>query len=260
MNSYTKFIFLFLFASVLAVRCPLAQTKYVVSKPPKFTLTFALSYNYALSRAFGDLTNCTVLYDPLTEGRVFAGQNYGMLQGGSVMSIGKLAVDKRRKIRLTLNLGYSLFYNTALDNVYKNQWHLFSGAFGMEYNFAPKARYRPYIGYELMYTLMFGGWQYGITEASGTLAVYYRKFKPAHRFGMAFNSGVEYMINQRIGVTFGGRIVWANVVPKQNRISYDPNYLYINDAKSDNGVDIGFRKQIVYFQFVGGVSLFLQRK
>lgn len=260
MNNYSKSLFLFLFASIFAVSYPQAQTKTVISKPPKFTLTFALSYNYALSRAFGDLTSCTILYDPITQSRIFTGPNYGMLQGGSIMANGKLAVNKNRKIRLTLNLGYSLFYNTAFDNVYKNQWHLFSGAFGVEYNFAPKARYRPYVGYELMYTLMFGGWHSQVQENNGTLALYYLKFKPAHRFGMAFNSGVEYMINKKIGVTFGGRIVWVNVAPKQNRISYDPSVAYINDAKNDNGVNIGFRKQIVYFQFVGGLSLFLQRK
>ena len=260
MKSNIRFFLLFLIASMIVESCPQAQTKYIIPKPPKFTLTFTLSYNYALSRAYGDLRTCTVLYDPVTNSNVFIGQNYGMLQGGSVMANGKLAVDKRRQIRLTLNLGYSLFYNTALDNVFKNQWHLFSGAFGMEYNFAPKARYRPYIGYELMYTLMFGGWQYGITDPNGAVSVIYLKFKPAHRFGMAFNSGVEYMVTKSYGFTFGGRIVWANVAPKQNRISYDPNYAYINDAQNDSGVNIGFRKQIVYFQFVGGVSLFLNRK
>lgn len=260
MNSYTKSIFLLIIVFLFSVQCSESQTKYKISKPPKFTLTFALSYNYALSRAYGDIRNCTILYDTLTGGSIFAGQNYGMLSGGSVMANGKLAVDKRRRIRLTLSLGYSMFYNTALDNINKNQWHLFSGAFGMEYNFAPKAKYRPYIGYELMYTLMFGSWQYGITHEDGDVSEIYMKFKPAHRFGMAFNSGVEYMVNKKFGVTFGGRIVWTNVAPKQDKVSDDPYKAYTNDGKEDNGVNIGFRKQIVYFQFVAGISMFIHRK
>ena len=73
MNNYSKSLFLFLFASIFAVSYPQAQTKTVISKPPKFTLTFALSYNYALSRAFGDLTSCTILYDPITQSRIFTG-------------------------------------------------------------------------------------------------------------------------------------------------------------------------------------------
>jgi hypothetical protein len=260
MNHKIRFLIPIIIVSLFAVVSPQAQTKYKIPKPPKFTLTFALSYDYALSRAYGDITSCSVLYDPVAGSYIFTGQNYGMLQGGSVMANGKLAVDKKRMFRLTLNLGYSFFYNTAFDNVYKNQWHLFNGAFGMEYNFAPKSRYRPYIGYELMYTLMFGGWQYGASYMKAVVTEAYLKFNPESRFGMAFNSGVEYMINQKFGVTFGGRLVWVNVAPKQNRISYDPNYMYLNDAKYDNGVDIGFRKQIVYFQFVGGISLFLHRK
>jgi hypothetical protein len=259
MNSYLKFIFLFV-SLLFTFQTADAQTKYKISKPPKYTLTFALSYNYGLSKAYGNLRDVSVIYDSLTGGSIFAGQSYGMLQGGSVMVNGKMAVDKRRKFKLTLNLGYSLFYNTLFDNTYKNQWHMFSGAFGIEYNFAPKARYRPYIGYELMYTLMFGSWQYGLTQPDGSVNVIYLKFKPAHRFGMAFNSGVEYMVNKKLGVTFGGRIVWANIAPKQNLESSDPYKLYINDGAGENGLGTGFRKQIVYFQFVGGISLFMHRK
>lgn len=260
MNSYIKTFILLSVIFLTSVHSSDAQTKYKFSKPPKFTLTFALSYNYALARSYGDLRGANVIYDSLAGGYVFAGKNYGMLQGGSFMTIGKLAIDKKRQVRLTLNLGYGLFYNNAFDDLYKNQWHLFSGAIGIEVNMAPKARYRPYVGYELMYTLMFGSWQYGITSPTGEVSSLFIKFKPAHRFGMAFNSGVEYMISKKAGVTFGGRVVWVNAAPKMNKPSSDPNKVYINDAGVDNGIDLGYRKQIVYFQFVAGASLFIGRK
>lgn len=260
MNSYIKSILLLTAFLLFSAQSTEAQTKYKISKPPKFTLTFALSYNYALSRAYGDLRGANVYYDSLAGGNVFAGKNYGMLQGGSFMTIGKLAIDKRRQVRLTLNLGYGFFYNNAFDDIYKNQWHLFNGAFGIEVNMAPKARYRPYVGYELMYTLMFGSWHYGITLPNGEASVMFIKFKPAHRFGMAFNAGIEYMISKKAGVTFGGRVVWVNVAPKLNRASSDPYNVYISDAGVDNGIDLGYRKQIVYFQFIGGASLFIGRK
>jgi hypothetical protein len=237
-----------------------AQTKFKFSKPPKFTLTFALSYNYALSKAYGNLSSFSTMYDSAVNGYVFNGPSYGMLQGGSFMTTGKLAVGQRRQVRFTMTLGYSLFYNSDIDYSNKNQWHLISGSLGMEYNMAPKSRYRPYIGYELMYTLMLGSWQNETTDALGNRAVNYYKFKPAHRFGMAFNSGVEYMIKKNIGVTFGGRVVWVNVAPKQVQASSDASKLYINDGKSNGNLSVGFRKQIVYFQFIGGVSLFLHRK
>jgi len=260
MNSFTRILVMFFLSFLLAAGSSSAQTKFKFSKPPKYTLTFALSYNYALSKAFGDLSSYSSVYDSAAGGYLFNGPSYGMLQGGSFMTTGKLAVGRRRQVRFTASLGYSLFYNTNFDNTYKNQWHLFNGTLGMEYNMAPKARYRPYIGFEFMYTLMFGSWQYGVMDNTGDLSIIYAKFKPAHRFGLAFNSGVEYMIKKNIGVTFGGRVVWVNVAPKQDKASSDSNNLYISDGKSDGSVNVGFRKQIVYFQFIGGVSLFLHRK
>ncbi len=260
MSSISKYLLLFVIIVLLTASGAESQTKFKFSKPPKFTLTFALSYNYALGRAYGDVTGCSVMFDSASNGYVFNGSSYGMVQGGSFMTTGKLAVDKKRMFRFTSTLGYSLFYNTAAEGNYKNQWHFFSGSLGAEYNFAPKSRYRPYIGYELMYTLMLGSWQYESLDEFGEKSQVYLKFKPAHRFGMAFNSGVEYMIKKNIGVTFGGRIVWVNLAPKQNLSSSDPEKVYFNDAKYDNGLDIGFRKQIIYFQFVGGVSLFIKRK
>jgi hypothetical protein len=260
MKSLSRSLILFIILVLLVSGNSNAQKKYKFPKPPKFTLTFALSYNYALSKAFGNLSSFSSVYDSTANGYVFNGPSYGMLQGGSFMTIGKWGVGKKRQLRFTMTLGYSLFYNSDIDYNNKNQWHLFNGTLGMEYNMAPKSRYRPYIGYELMYTLMFGSWQFQTTDASGNREVNYYKFKPAHRFGLAFNAGVEYMIKRNIGVTFGGRLVWVNLAPKQNMASSDPYKLYINDAKSDRGIDIGFRKQIVYFQFIGGVSLFLHRK
>lgn len=260
MNYFFKYIILPTLAILLTFQTVEAQKKYVYPKPPKFTLTFALSYNYALARAYGDLSSANVVFDSLANGYVFKGPNYGMLQGGGFISTGKLAVDKKRMFRLTMTLGYNLFYNTAIDNSNRSQWHLFNGTLGVEYNFAPKSKYRPYIGYELMYSLMFGSWRYGVTDPDGIESEVNLKFKPAHRFGMAFNSGVEYMIKRKIGVTFGGRIVWVNLAPKLNKASDDPNNVYINDAKYDNSINIGFRKQIVYFQFVTGLSLYIRRK
>jgi hypothetical protein len=237
----------------------LPQVKKIKSKAPKLTFTAAVSYNFALSKAYGDVTTCNMIFDSSLGGYIFGSTNYGMQQGGSIMTIFKLAVDKKRRIRLVSNLGYSLFYNTAFDNQHKNQWHIFNGSFGIEYNFRPKAKFRPYVGYELLYTLMFGGWQ--CTSYNGLDVVdIYVKFKPAHRLGMAINSGFEFKINKKIGLTLGYRAVWVNILLKQNKFSNDVEVAYLNDAKSDNGIEPGYRKQIAYLQLIGGVSFFIGRR
>jgi hypothetical protein len=259
MVSVKRYFIFFITAFFVLSGASYSQTK-VKTKAPKFTLTFALGYNFAVSRAFGDVTSFSVLYDSLTGLSTFNGLHYGMQQGGSFMTTGKLAVDKKRRVRLTLTLGYTLFYNTAFNNIHKNQWHLFNGSFGIEYNFRPKAWYRPFIGYELMYTLMFGSWQTGYTKPDGDVNEIYMKFKPAHRFGMAINSGVEFKINKKMGLTLGYRAAWVNIFPKQTKGSSDPYKLYISDAKSGDGIDLGSRKQIGYIQLFAGVSMFIHRK
>lgn len=259
MISFNRYFILFALVFLTFTGNSFPQVKKFRSKAPKLTITAAVSYNLALSKAYGDVSGCSMTYDSSLGGYLFKGLNYGMQQGGSVMAIFKLAVDKKRKTRLVWNLGYTLFYNTAFDNVHKNQWHLFNGSFGIEYNVRPKAKFRPYIGYELVYTLMFGGWH--CTQYNGQeMTTVYVKFKPAHRFGMAFNSGFEYKINKRFGLTLGYRALWINAVPKQNKLSDAIDEAYINDAKSDNGIDNGSRKQIVYLQIIGGVSWFIGRR
>lgn len=261
MISFNRYIILFALVFLTFAANSFPQVKKIKSKSPKLTLTAAISYNMALSKAYGNVTAGTMIYDSTIGGYLFNGENYGMQQGGSVMTIFKLAVDKKRRTRLVWNLGYTLFYNTAFDNVHKNQWHLFSGSFGIEYNFRPKARFRPYMGFELVYTLMFGGWHNTLYNDEGKkITTIYIKFKPAHRFGMAINSGFEYKINKRVGLTLGYRALWVNVIPKQNKFSNDIDVAYINDAKSDNGIDNGSRKQIVYLQLIGGVSWFIGRR
>jgi opacity protein-like surface antigen len=260
MSVTAKFSLIIFAVLLLFTGDSLAQVKKVKSKAPKWTLTFAISYNYATSRAYGDVHSGSLLYDSTLNGYVFKSPNYGMLQGGSILSTGKLAVDRKRRVRLTLTLGYNLFYNASMDDDFKNQWHMFIGAFGIEYNFSPKSKFRPYIGYELMYTLMFGSWQLKVQNPNGTFFENYVKFKPAHRFGMAVNSGVEFRLKKNIGLTLGYRAVWANIAPKLNNASSTNDKAYINDSKDDKGIDIGFRKQIVYMQIVGGVSFYLRRK
>lgn len=237
-----------------------SQVKKVPVKPPKFTLSFALSYNYAAARAYGSVYGFSVKYDSSTRGYFFNGQNYGMLQGGGIMNIGKLALDKKRRLRATYNIGYNLFYNYSQDNSNINtKWHLFNGALGLEYSFSPKSKFKSYVGFEFLYTLLFGSWNTDYTDSTGATKNIYVKFNTAHRLGAALNSGIEFKIKKRTGLLLGYRLIWANILPKQNKFSSSVTDAYINDSKNDNGVDIGFSKQIVYLQLIAGVNIYFYK-
>jgi hypothetical protein len=237
-----------------------SQVKKVRSKPPRFTLSFALGYDYAVSRAYGSVYGFSTAYDSTNAGNYFNGQNYGMLQGGSFMNIGKLALDRKRRVRATYNVGYSLFYNAAAENSnIKTQWHVFNGGLGLEYNFSPRARFKSYIGFELLYSIMFGSWDTDYVDTSGTKSNIHVKFKPAHRFGMALNSGVELKINKRTGFVIGNRAIWLNIAPKQNKLTSSITDAHINDSKDDSGINVGFTKQIVYLQVLMGINVYFYR-
>ncbi|MGH2575859.1 MAG: hypothetical protein ACRDFC_09195 [Ignavibacteria bacterium] len=260
MKNFTKIIILLTLISVSFPDISFSQVKKTPRKAPKFTLSVALNYNYAMSKAYGDVTGFSAIYDSTKGGYIFNANNYGMQQGGGIQAVGKLALGKKRRVKLTLNLGYNLFINSASSGVYETQWHLFSTSAGIEYNFSPKSRFRSFIGYELVYTIMFGSWT---TNFNTTTAVsnYKVKFNAAHRFGMAVNSGIEFRLTRRTGLLLGYRAVWANIMPKQNNVSSTP-YLcecYINDSKDDNGININFRKQVVYLQVLAGVSVYFYK-
>lgn len=235
----------------------ISQVK-ILKKAPKFVLTIGINYDYAMSRAYGSVTDFSALYDSTLGGEYFNGQSLGMQHGGGLMVIGKLAVGKKRRARFNVNAGYNLFYNTSNVSNTKTMWHIFNGSLGFEYNFAPKSRFQPYIGGELLYTLMFGRWQTDITY-SGNISNVSIKFKPSSRFGAALNAGMEYRVNKRTGLLLGYRVVWANIAPKQNKLNADAYNAYINDSQLNNNINIGFTRQIVYLQIIGGVSIYLKR-
>ena len=107
MKSFSRFLILLLISILLVSGNSNAQKKYRFPKPPKFTLTFALSYNYALSKAFGNLSSFSSVYDSTANGYVFNAPSYGMLQGGGFLATGKWGVGKKRQVRhMFASLGY----------------------------------------------------------------------------------------------------------------------------------------------------------
>ncbi|MCI0448473.1 MAG: hypothetical protein L0Y79_01655 [Chlorobi bacterium] len=258
MKTRTGFLLSFIIVFSLINTASYSQIK-IKKKAPKFILTAALNYDYALSKSYGSVTDYSQVFDSSLAGAYFNGISYGMQQGGGIMVISKLAVGKKRKVRFNANIGYNLFYNTASGGELRTRWHVFNGSLGIEYNFAPKSKFQAFFGFEALYTLMFGEWQTDLMLPNNTTTNVYIKFKPASRFGLALNSGMEYRINKRTGLLLGYRAVWANIAPKQNKLNPAEYEAYINDSKLNNGIEVGFSKQIVYLQVIGGVSFYLKR-
>lgn len=223
-------------------------------KIPKYSISFMGGFGYVLGSANGDGKGFISLYN-LPGGHLFNSNNLGMQQGYGLMTVGKAALGKKRKFRLTGTLGYNLFYNSEDRGKNRTKWSLFNLGTGIEYCFNPKQRERLFIGGELNYTLMFGAWQSDITYPDMYVSNIYTKFKPMSRFGASAGAGMEFRLSKKMDLIVGIKGVWVNIIPKQNSYTSAAYETYINDSKSNSGIQFSNRKNIIYMQVFTGITL-----
>jgi hypothetical protein len=228
--------------------------KLSMRKVPKYSVSFMGGFSYVLSRANGDASNFKAQFTP-GNGNIFTADNLGMQQGYGAMVVGKAALGKKRKFRVTGNIGYNLFYNTYDNKLNRTMWNLLNLGTGIEYNFAPKEKERLFVGAEVNYSVMFGAWQSDIIYPDNSVSNIYTKFKPASRFGLALTSGMEFRVSRKMDIVVALRGVWSNIFPKQNYESTQPYVAYMNDSGDKNGIQLNGKKDIFFIQIVTGVTL-----
>jgi hypothetical protein len=251
-----------LFSALVLVFFLLAETsgqqkskiKTSIKRVPKYSISFMGGFGYVLGSANGDGRGFTSQYN-IPGGNLFVSDNLGMQQGYGVMTVGKVAIDKKKKTRITGTIGYNLFYNSEDRGRNRTKWHILNLGAGVEYNFTPKQRQTLYVGYELDYTLTFGAWQSDILYPDGYLSNIYTKFSPASRLGMAATAGMEFRLSKKMDLVVAIRGVWANLFPRNNSYTSEPYTTYINDSKSNGGIELNNRKDIIYMQVVTGITL-----
>lgn len=220
---------------------------------PKISIAFFGGFSYMLGSANGNAANFDATYKEV--GNIYTGTNLGMQQGYGGMVVGKFAINKKKKWLVTANLGYNFFYNTYDTKMRRTLWNLFNLGGGMEYHFNPKQRERLFVGAELNYNLLFGGWQSYHTYPDNSVSNIYTRFNPASRLGMALTTGMEFRLSRKTDLVVALRGVWSNIVPKQNFESNEPFYTYINDSGNNNGIELDGKKNIIFMQVVVGISL-----
>lgn len=231
-----------------------SKLKLTSRKVPKYSLSFLGGFSYVLSKANGDGSGFKAAYNP-SGGNIFTASNLGMQQGYGVMAVGKVALGKKRKFRLTGNIGYNLFYNTYDNKNNRTMWNLFNAGTGVEYSFTPKQKERLFVGCEVNYSVLFGAWQSDVVYPDNSVSNIYTKFKPASRFGAAITTGMEFRLNRKMDLVVAIRGVWSNIFPKQNYESSEPYVTYVNDSGNKNGIELNGKKDIFFMQIVTGITL-----
>lgn len=191
---------------------------------------------------------------------------FGMKLGYGFGADAKYYLGKKRNVGITLDLGYQIFQNSE-DTVggpglifsgkeVKYNLNAFNVGLGVEYNFMPKGKAKPFIGAEFT-GHFFSGKVEGnpLTGNQNELTM-----ESASRFGAAIGAGVDIAFSKNIGMVIGGKYHLANLIGKD----YDSTATATNEYRlTDKEFTIGTTtieaKNISYLQLYLGLSFYLNQ-
>lgn len=223
-------------------------------KAPKVTLQ--LSFNYNIGHL--DLAANENTY--FRKDDFISGANFGTRYGYGAALTGKIALHKAGNVRLNVTAGYNRFMSNFVISESpegKVSYNVFSGGLGIENNFTPQKKFKPYIGFEFVASLISGKALLNTDSTDFDL-----KIKNSLRFGITFNLGFEYAFNNKVGMNLGYKITHANIVGKKSQVQTSLSETYLNDDKVTTGETIQYAgwKQFMYSSFYAGVNFYFGMK
>lgn len=223
-------------------------------KSPKVTLQ--LSFNYNIGHL--DLAANENTY--FRKEDFVSGANFGTRYGYGASLTGKIALHKAGNVRLTVTAGYNRFLSNFVISESpegKVNYNVFSGGLGIENNFTPQKKFKPYIGFELVASMING--KASLTTDTANFEL---KIKNSLRFGLTINLGFEYAFNNKVGMNLGYKLTHANIVGKKSQVPSILTETYLNDDKVTTGeiVPYGGWKQFLYSSFYAGVNFYFGMK
>lgn len=224
-------------------------------KPPKVTLQLSFDYNIG---HFDLAANENTFF---RKDDFVNGSNFGTRYGYGASLTGKIALHKEGNVRLNVTGAYNRFQSNFVISASpqgKVAYNVFSGALGIENNFSPNKKIKPYVGVDLVASFISGNAT--LTTDSTDFSL---KIKNSVRFGVSLNLGFEYSVNNNFGFNLGYKITHANIIGKQSKASTNLSETYLNDEKLPSGSDpipyAGW-KQFVYSSFYAGVNIYFKMK
>ena len=223
-------------------------------KAPKVTLQ--LSFNYNIGHL--DLAANENTY--FRKEDFVSGANFGTRYGYGASLTGKISLHKAGNVRLNVTAGYNRFLSNFVISESpegKVNYNVFSGGLGIENNFTPQKKFKPYIGFELVASMINGKATLATDSADFEL-----KIKNSMRFGVTINLGFEYAFNNKVGMNLGYKLTHANIIGKKSQVPTTLTETYLNDDKVTTGeiVPYGGWKQFLYSSFYAGVNFYFGMK
>jgi hypothetical protein len=223
-------------------------------KAPRVTLQLSFNYNIGhLDLAANENTS-------FNKNDFIAGSNFGTRYGFGANLTGKIALHKEGNVRLNVTAGYNRFMSNFVISESpqgKVSYNVFSGGLGIENNFTPAKKFKPYVGFELVASMISGNAVLATDSTDFEL-----KIKNSVRFGATFNLGFEYAFNNKVGFNLGYKITHANIIGKQSKVPVSLSETTLNDDKVTSGevVPYGGWKQFLYSSFYAGINFYFGMK
>lgn len=238
--------------SYLFVASQRIQQMVVPGKAPRFTLQVSAFYNNGLmDLAANDNTS-------FSKSDFVNGGNFGTRYGYGFMLAGKISLHKRGNARLIVAAYYnrlqSDFVITASPEG-KVGYNAFSGGLGIENCFTPDRKFKPYIGAEIVATLINGSATLATDSADFNLNI-----KNAFRLGFNMTFGFEYAFTNNFGVNLGMKFSHLNILLKDSKESGDPANVNLNDKFIEPRIPYSGWKQFFYSSFYTGFNFYFEMK
>ena len=223
-------------------------------KAPKVTLQLSFDYN------IGHLDLAANENTYFRKEDFVSGANFGTRYGYGASLTGKIALHKEGNVRLNVTTGFNRFMSNfviAESPEGKVSYNVFSWGLGIENNFTPQNKFKPYIGLEFVASLIGGNATLTTDSTDFDL-----KIKNSLRFGVTFNMGIEYAFNNKVGFNLGYKITHANILGKKSQAQTTLNETYLNDDKLKPGESIQYAgwKQFMYSSFYLGIDFYFGMK
>lgn len=231
----------------------LKYSKLVIRSAPAFTIEFNGHYDFGIYELSANNNG------DFSSSQFTNGENFGVRHGFGGTVLLKISIHRKGNLRLCFGGSYNRFsskYSKLLEDMkeagYAN-YNVYSISAGIENNFTPGFKFKPLVGIGIV-----GSFISGNARVYDKISEDYRNLEiiPAFRLGLTFYSGLEYLLNNRIGVNCGIKIVHANLWLKDTRISENSNEIYLNDKRVVPRVPFAGWRQFMWGALYVGVNFY----
>jgi len=212
---------------------------------------FKAAYNLPSADMNGDVNN---LNDLRT--------TFFISSGFGIGADGKYYFNQKRNLGLTFDLMYNkftahedmatIFTPTGTD--FNERISMYTLALGMEYSFNPPGKTKPFIGLDLSANFISGSRELTVEGELLTAPM-----KPTTRFGIGFGGGVNFSVNQSVGIVVGAKYHISNFFGKDYEPPTASNEYALNDDAYTNENGSFPARTISFFQLYSGVAFYIPR-